>query len=265
MALHPPSSKRERVLAFGESGSGKSSTWMAVADWMERTKATGHLYVLDTDSAWEGYRPEDGSLDEYITVYQLDALTYRDWRPAIQKVRANVKRDDWVVLDMADKAWRVAQNHYWQKKGGDNFSDAFAAAVIDDDMAELSGHHGTNWGAINLFYEDIFYPIINMPCHVLVVAPSKGLQTERKGQGGKAVVKEEDREWERIGSKPKGQGDLKHAFHTILYCAETPSGWTYTTVKERGPINRGKRAYLKGEKVQDFVVSYLFKVAGWRP
>lgn len=265
MPLHPPSSRRERILVFGEAGSGKSSTWVSIADWLERTRSKDKVYALDTDAAWEGMRPEDGSLDARVLVSNLDAQEFDPWRPEARRVRGLVSRDDWVVLDMAMKAWRAPQDAYWKAKQGESFADAFAAAVIADDLGELSGHHGTNWGAINKLYADFMDVVLSMPCHVLCVTGTKQLQTEREGKTVR--VKAGDKEWEGIGKKPSGQGELSHAFHTIIYCQEKKLGetWTYTTVKERGPIGRPKREYLKGEHVQDFVTTYLIKVAKWRP
>lgn len=263
MSLHPQGTRLERLLIFGESGSGKSSTWMALADWIERTGSSSVIWAMDTDNAWDGMRPEDGSLDKVVRIHQFSSTQFEYWRPSVREIRSKVARQDWVVLDMADKAWTGAQNCYWQQKQGESFADVFAAAVIADDLGELSGHHGTNWGAINKIYDDFMEVLINMPCNVLAIAPSKQLQME--GKGNNRAPTEADREWARFGAKPSGQKDLKHGFHTILFCQETPKGFTYTTVKERGPINRAKREYLKGERVEDFVTTYLFKVAKWRP
>jgi hypothetical protein len=121
---------------------------------------------------------------------------------------------------------------------------------------EISGAHGENWGIINKYYNAFFQTIINMPCHVLCVAPASELREDDKPET-KAQFK--------VGWKPQGQKDLPHGFHTVLFAAETPQGWVYTTVRERGPIGREGRKYLKGEKVEDFVMTYLVGVAGWKP
>jgi hypothetical protein len=262
--LSPGSNRRERHLVYGPSNSGKSSTWLAIADWMERTNANNHVYVLDTDKAWEAMQPEDGSLDRFVTVFDLDKSEFAEWTVAANKVREAGGRDDWLVVDMVDKAWAGAQNHYWSKvAGGDSLAEVYFRAQNDDSF-DLAGSHGANWGIINKYYDEFFSTVMGFNGHILCVAPAAEVREPNKaGKGGDR--EEVRRDFGKLGLKPQGQKDLPHAFHTVLLCQETPSGWTYNTVKERGPIGRPKRVLLKGEKVTDFVTSYLFKVAKWHP
>jgi hypothetical protein len=73
----------------------------------------------------------------------------------------------------------------------------------------------------------------------------------------------------KVGWRPAGPGaldkDLSHLFLSVLYAGKSvEKGWVYTTIREKGPVGE-KREYFKGEKVDDFVSTYLFKVGGWRP
>lgn len=260
MPLHPPNSRKERLLVYGRSGAGKSSTWLSVANWALDTDADTVIHLGDTDHAWDAMRYED--IEPYISVTDLDINEYPDWLTWTRTVREKVKPSDWVVVDMIDKAWTAAQTHFWyQMSGGDPLGEIYLrnqqAIVTKGEQGEyMGGAHGANWGVINKFYGAFFQAVIAMPCHVLCIAPAAEIRQD-------SPPAERD-QW-KIGWKPQGQKDLPHGFHTILFAAETPRNYIYSTVKERGPIGRPTRPLLKGEEVQDFVTTYLMKIGGWRP
>ena len=260
--LHAPHPRRERPLIYGRFNSGKSSCWLSVADWSERTDADITIHLGDTDHAWDAMRPIDGSLDRIVQVTDLDINDYRPWLDWTKKTRENVRPEDWVVVDMIDKAWTAAQGHYWAQMTGD---DVLAEVYLRNQQAlaskgregeYMAGDHGANWGIINKFYNAFFQAVINMPCHVMCIAPATEVRENEKP---------EIRNQFKVGWKPVGQKDLPHGFHTVLFAAEATEGkWIYTTIRERGPIGQ-KRQMLKGEEVVGFVETYLFGVAGWRP
>lgn len=263
------SRKRERVLVYGDSGTGKSSCWVALADWYRRgaerssegVERAAHIWVLDSDQAADANLPEDGSLDPYVTCLPLSEDTFDGWREAAKKVKKEVRRDDWVVVDRADHAWRAVQNHFWNEKDGRSAADVFAASVISGDRGkEIAGPHGENWGVINAWYFEFMGIIVSMPCHVLLCAGEK----EITGVSSEGDIEE----WKRYKAKPEGQKGLSQNPHTVLHLERQVSGGEFkyrmTTVKEKGPIGHPKRAELKGEVVKDFVLSYLVKVAKWK-
>lgn len=253
--MQPSSSRRERILVYGRSGSGKSSTWAALAQWIADTDTDtdSHVHLGDSDNAWSAIR-----YNEIESVVSATHIT--DYREALQwarKTRENVKSDDWVVVDMVDKFWPWAQEHYWGTMMGDD--DLMLADIATSkSFEEIAGAHGSNWGVIYKYYHGLFNMVLNMPCHILCVAASK----EIRGDTRAAIVAQ----YKDVGFYPSGppnENELAHNFHTVLYCAETPRDWRYTSIKEMGPINKPKRKMLKGEKVNDFVVTYLRGVAGW--
>lgn len=260
--LHAPSSRRERALIFGRSNAGKSSALLAIAQWRLDTAATFNIYLGDTDHAWDAMRRDE--YDPFVSVADLDINDYRPWLEWVKKVRENIGRDDWVCVDMIDKAWEAAQSHYWQQMSPDDvLADIYLRNQVEvnkgagkgnsDNM--MAGSHGANWGIINKFYNAFYQSVINLPCHVLCIAPAAEVRDDEKPE-----VKNQF----KVGWKPKGQKDLPHGFHTVIFAAETPSKWIYTTVRERGPIGSGRQMLL-GEPVEDFVMSYLIPIAGWRP
>lgn len=259
MPLKAPSSRRERILGYGRSGSGKSSMWLAIANWIEDTGSNAKIHLGDTDKAFDAVAdyPE---ITKTVEVTDLDVNAFDEWMTWAKLTKGIVTPDDWVVVDMIDKAWLGAQTHFWyQMSGGDPLADIYlknqqAIESRGQEGEYMGGAHGANWGIINKYYGAFFQQVISMPCHVLCVAPAKEIRPDAK--------EEEKAQW-KIGWAPQGQKDLAHGFHTVLFSAETPMGWIYTTIRERGPIGRPGRQYLKGAKVEDFVQSYLMGVAGW--
>lgn len=257
--IHPPSNRRERILVYGDSGSGKSSCWVSIADWLARTGSGERVFTLDTDNAWDALRPVDGSLDAVLTVISLDEYEYGEWTPAARKFRGELTKDSWLVLDLADKAWSGAQSHFWKHlSGGDSLAEMKLRELKKP--GTISGDHGKNWDVIKNFYFEFYQTVMNAPCHILLVAAEKQIV--------RGVTDEESvPEYVQHGAYPAGQSQMRGSVHTVLRCIEAKTGedWRYTTIKERGPIGRPKRPYLKGEKVDDFVRTYLMKVAGWKP
>lgn len=260
MPLHPPGNRRERILAYGGSGSGKSSIWLNIARWMENTNAQGKVRVIDTDFAWEAYRPTDGSLDNRIVV--ADAWDWKDFTPAAQRLtRAkDISPDDWLVVDLVDKVWSKAQQGFFEYLTDRPFDEFLADAQKNN--VNVGGEWGSNWGVINKMYSGFMDNIMRWRGHVLCCAPEAEVrQPDRAGKGGDS---EQIRNlFGRVGVKPQGQKDLPHIFHTVLLMQAAGSvaspEWRMLSVKDR------ERALLKGEKVDQFVLSYLMKVAGWKP
>lgn len=256
MTLHAPHARRERILAYGRSNSGKSSMWLNLAQWREDTGAEWDIYVADTDAAWDAMRPEDGSYDPFVHVTQLDVEDYRPWVTWAQDTKKAVNPDDWVVVDV-HRAWEASEIHY------------FGPLDILAEMAEkhrqftqgdkagesMGGAYGGRWAARRRWYNAFHVPVVTAPCNVLCVAHADEIREYHSA---------EVRAQYKVGWKPDGSDDLPNMFHTLLFCAEIPDGWVYTTVREKGPVGDGRRKMLKGAEVEGFVESYLMPVGGWR-
>lgn len=236
--------------------------WCSLAIWAHDTGTNLTVYLGDTDNAYDAMGYPD--IDKIVVPSHVS-----DYRSAIQwarKVRETVEKDDWVVFDLADKAWPWAQEHYFTSKMGDDdlmLGDVYLRnqqAMEKDGGESMGGAHGANWGVIYKYYHGLVNMLLNMPCHVMFCAAAKEIRPDTKP----AIVNQ----YKGVGFYPAGppnENELAHNFHTVLYCAETPRSWIYTTIKERGPINKPSRRLMKGTEVQDFVVTYLFQVAGWKP
>jgi hypothetical protein len=251
---------------YGDRGGGKSSTYISIADWMDRTGSDRRVWLADSDRGWDGNRPEDGSLDRYITVFALDREEFggvRGWLGKAKSVRREIHPDDWFTVDLQTHAWEGAQRYYWGEKSG---NDSLAELWLRSRPQDVSGDHGTNWGVINKFYGEWTSWVSSLPCHVLYLASASEIR--EPNQGGKGGDDLDTRNFYRgIGMRMEGQKDLRGEGHTVIYAFEANGRYRYTSVKERGPIGRAKRRLLVNEDVTDvgFVPGYLFGVAGWRP
>lgn len=227
--------------------------WLSVAQWIERTKAPGHVYVIDTDNAWDAYRPVDGSLDSIVTAYPIHQ--WDDYKPAIHAVREKGAKDDWFSIDLVDVVWDAAQEGWSEKAEGKDIDEFFLTHAINN--TNPGGDYGTNWVQIKRMYRSVVNMITRYPGHVLCCAAASEVKPKQGQFGDDATLVNK---YGKIGYKPEGQAKLAHLFHTELYMVDSPSGYRMTTAKDR------QREKLMGEKVSpDFVVSYLMKCAGWKP
>lgn len=253
--FRPTSPRRERILVFGPPGSGKSTAWQSIAEWLYKTTSPGLVHVADTDLAWEGQRPDDGHLDDAVVATTV--FDYESIRDFIRKTTEEFTPGDWLVVDMIDKVWLYSQQHYFEQVFGKSLEDYWVEAKKMG--INPGGEYGANWSVINKLNTAIMLSIQRYPGHVLACSPATEVrQPSRTGEGG------DDKEilhlFGRLGVKPEGQKLLSHHFHTNLYFQEVPRvGYTYTTVKERGT----GREKITGEVVSDFARSYLIKVGGW--
>jgi hypothetical protein len=259
--LHAPTSRRERIVGYGDRGGGKSSTYISIADWLERTGSDRKVWLFDSDLGWDANRDETGALDSFVEVISVDREQYGGsggWTAKLRQVRGQVHCDDWAVVDLQTHAWEGAQRYYWGEKSG---NDSLAELWLRNRPQDVSGDHGTNWGVINKFYGEWTASVVNLGCHVLFLASASEMRR------GDAEPLDSRNFYGNVGWRVEGQKDLRGEGNTVLYMFEANGRYRYSTVKERGPIGRGKRERLVNEDVTDkgFVPGYLIRVAGWRP
>lgn len=251
--LHTDAKSLERILLMGSWGTGKSEAWCSVAKWLAQGKSENKVFVLDTDNAVDRL-VEGSSYENQVVTYDLfDWDSYTNGIDSARKL-ANPNRQDWLVLDMADKAWEKVQDHYITKAFGKEADEYFLQWKSGGNSGSpLAGEYGANWQVINKLYANFIGKITRFPGHVLACTPVDAINA--KEEKSKEVLDT----YGRFGAKPRGQKALGHQFHTLILTQQKgKQDYIYTTVKDR------KRAELSNEKVTDFVTSYLVKVAGWK-
>ena len=263
--LTAPTSRRERVLIYGEANSGKSSAWVSLALWLKKTRSAAKVYLLDSDDAYEAmWCPE---LDGVVECVAVDVNEMETWPETMAKIKGKVKVDDWVVVDMIDKLWSGAQAYFWEQEGTGSLGSVAMRNMTDAGFS-VGGDWGKNWDAINKLKDDFMWVYLNSRCHKMACTTAGTVYVDQKSG---LATRADDEKYVRYKFKPRGHPRIAHEFHTILLAREIPgardSEWNLTTVKERGPIGMAKRTELRGEKVTaagGFVQAYLLKVAGWK-
>ena len=202
------------------------------------------------------------AIEPVVNVTDLDRGDFMAWIRWAETLKSVVGRDDWAVVDLADTAWDVAQEFYWDKKtGGDMLADVFFEnqRAIESKGSEgeyMGGADGANWGLIKKYYNAFLTPVLALPCHILFVVNSRDPRGHARRRHVESPVEG------RVDASRKK--NLPGLFHTWLYCAETPRGHVYTTVRDKVALGQPKRTELKGQAVENgFVLDYLIPVANW--
>lgn len=262
--IHAPGPRRERILGYGPEGSGKSSMWVSIAEWIYKTKSPAKVRVIDTDTAWDAMRPTDGHLDDIVIPFPI--YEWSDYKTGIETIRRDGKPDDWFVIDLTNRVWDDAQRAYTELVFGKQVDEFYLEVKMKNERAgqiveTVGGDYGTNWQHIKTMYESVMGPIHRYRGHVLCCAAADVVKNNPKGGAAFNDTAEIIGRYGRIGYKPAGEKRIGHLFHTTLFLADTQKGFRVTTAKDRG-----ERPYVAGKEVTpDFVVAYLVAVGGWKP
>ena len=245
---------RERILAYGGPGSGKTYSWMKLAALFKDS----HFHVIDTEIGAERSLAEFPKITN-VTIYE--AIDWPDYENAQKEIIPKVKLDDWVVIDSADKPYSAVQRYFinevFKKDMGVYFLDARKqiAAKKKDVKSLFTGKDAAlkgwlDWPVINAMYNDFIYDFIyRTKAHLYIVTPADKVSEEDS--------KETRNLYGASGLKPVGQKMLGHQPDTVLLMSHSPAGYAATTVKDRGG-----REYMDDNKITNFAIQYG-KVAGW--
>lgn len=286
----PAGRARERILAYGSTGVGKTFAAASVV-----AKALGpddRVYVLDADNTWDRTLETDGAglglakaEDLYavkrgkVTAWENDD-TYTEeggqfvvyhsegWaqhESAITQIMSRVRPDDWVVIDSATWLWDDILPWYIEQVHGEELPeflmqhriDQVKAGKTDAKSGATQGQDATviEWNFINPRWNKHFAkPITNARCHVWVTAESKPIRTDGR------VDPQVRQLYEKVGYVPSSQKRIGHQMQTVLLLTVSKTGqYKVTTVKDRG------RTMLDDEEWDDMFAVYLRKTAGWKP
>lgn len=250
--LRPPTDRtRERILAYGSSGAGKSRAALSVARRAASTGSDARFHVIDSDFAWDRMLEtnDPGNIDVY-PVFDWD-----EYRAALAKIEGQVRPQDWVVVDMVGTAWEAVQTDFISKVHGMDEGDYYMAVrkELSDKAKNLGALSGwLDWPVVNKHYKTWFNRLaLRLPCHVFAISTSERVNTDTDEKAVRDL-------FGPLGGKPGGQKHLPHAFHTVLLFGKSGGNWVFSTAKERG-----ERPVFERAPISDFSMQYLFKV-GWR-
>lgn len=264
---------RERILAFGKDGTGKTYAWMRLA---KRFKgATFH--VIDSELGAERsleefpelavevaeFEQKKGSKDwdftssgeAQVTIYPV--IDWPEYRAAQKIAVREARPGDWIILDMADKPWSAVQRHFVGQIFDQEMGDYYLKARQEMQQADKKGKSlnpldgWVDWQVINRMYQDFMLPLAFRSRANLFMTSSVSVP-------GRDSPKEIRDLYGPLGCYPSGQKDLPHQPDTILLFIRTGfDEYSITTAKDRG-----KRDYWEKEMIVDFPKQYGM-LAGW--
>lgn len=261
MPLEPSVNSTERILVYGNTGSGKSNAILTVA----KRCPDANFYVIDNDLGItpiiENEMPEL-SADNGGNVHVYFCDSFDEHMDALAEIQEKAKAGDWLVIDMLGSMWGLAQERFsdivYGKGLDQHLMDAAIRAEKDDDGSPpFDGMR--DWPSITQthakVYREMLKASINKKMNLYCTAASAELMDDR----GKIKESKANKEtYGGIGWKPKGQKEMGHKFNTILMFEKKGIGkWYMTGVKDRG------RESFEREEFTDFAKDYLVKKAKW--
>jgi hypothetical protein len=124
--LRPPiPTRRERILAMGSYGTGKTSSWLSIAQWSMLTGSDSRFYVVDTDLS-VNHMIENHPARDRIQVW--DAFEWEQYEGAIEQILPMLRHNDWLVVDFIGQAWEAVQDWYVGKVYKTSIEDFFMSA-----------------------------------------------------------------------------------------------------------------------------------------
>lgn len=248
MLMPPNPDQRERILAMGSFGTGKTTAWLSIARWAEATGSDAQFYAIDTDAAVQhmvtlGDWPAD-------RIHVWPVFEWEEYNAAINEILPRLRPQDWLVADFVGSAWESVQDWYVQMIYKQTIDEFF----LDARMASKQGNPlqgWVDWNIINRAYRAWITKLIyKAPANLFVTAVGETLR-DSDSRELRAV-------YGPIGIRPRAQKHLSHQVHSILLFQAVRAGEiTMTTVKDR------ERAKLEYTPLNDFTIDYLCNVAGW--
>ena len=249
---------KERILAYGSYGCGKSYAYLSIARAAQQTNSPSIFHVLDTDNATERMLVEE--FPELRNVIVYPAFEFPEYVSALTQIQAAAipDRNDWVVCDLVCKSWQAAQEYYIERIYKRGVEDFFLEAREKQVQSQGGKKGGSpldgfkDWTIINRIYSSFADSLIlKSRCHLFCAAKGEPVSSDLDSKEIISV-------FGRIGLKPVGQKALPHNFHSVLLFSQRRPGEYYlTTVKDRGrqPVE---------SQMQNFASDYLCGLAKWQ-
>lgn len=247
--LGSPSMRRERILVYGPWGSGKTTGWLNIALWAQRTGSPSRFYALDSDNALEAML--DGPTYGPLTNVEHRAIwEWPEFVEATNRYATVMSPDDWLIVDFATHAWDAVQEWYVNQMFKSDMADYFLEMrKLGKGDKALDGWK--DYSVINMHYKRWMNAILH-------TAPGHKYLTAQVDKIGDKDDQSTRAQYSAVGLKPKGQKALGHVPHTVLLAQSLRPGEVYmTTVKDR------EREPFEGLRVTEFAIDYLVQRAGW--
>lgn len=265
--LTTPWQFRERILAFGDAGTGKTAGGLSIA----RAIPDSQFYAIDNDVSYSYERLLETHFASVAKVGNIEVSTVTDeWEDVMETLRGIVlpvaksgDRDAWLLFDSMTPTWQSAQDYFTNNIWGLELADYFMRQRLafetegnvtkkGKQLDEVKGFDGwKDWSVINKIYMEIYKLLKKWPGHFYLTCEQSKVSTEDDNE-----VKED---FGGYGIKPKGQKRLPYVGATCVWFTKAGKDrFFWTNVKDRG------RETVEGEEFDDFAIDYLVAHAGWK-
>lgn len=167
---------RERILVYGQPGSGKSYSWLQIAAAYPSKK----FYCIDTDEAVERLLATEFPQLQNVLTYPS-----QDWAScvkALDAIKTKGTSNDWVIVDMLDSIWDYAQSFFVEEVFSKDIGSYFLQArkEMKAGSSNLSALKGwTDWSVVNKLYQSWINEICyQIPAHIFFTAKATKLSTD---------------------------------------------------------------------------------------
>lgn len=279
-AWRPTGRSRERILAYGSTGTGKTYGALTIA---AKLPDGDTMFIVDADNTWNRTLETDGATmgvmireeltwdgrrfvnDETYCDEAGKVVLYRTegWEAhaaALTDALSRAERNDWVVVDSMTWLWDSVLPWYIEKTHGRELPEFLLEHRVNQVKSGAKETQGQDavlveWNYINpLWNRTVASPLVNSNCHLYLVAEAKQMRSDGRVD---QVVRQL---YERVGWIPATQKRLGHQVQTVLYFTVSKTGeYKVETIKDRG------REALTAEPWSDLFSTYLRKTAGWKP
>lgn len=260
---------REKILAIGAAGAGKSFAWLSTA----KRYPDHRFFAIDTDDSvprmlsgerFQGLAEVDGGNVVYLPA--------RDWEGLQEATAAAVEQaveGDWIIVDRISLPWDWIQAWFGKEIYGQDPADYVMMrrqelADKGRDRPALVGEFGQgDWVVMKKVYFAWLHSLVYLTsAHLFAATTPKRISDRGTGD---AVL---DELFGAFGMMPAGEKTMSHIFHSIFVMVhrartgahiengvEVPGCWEITTVRDR------ERDSFDTKKLRDFGLEYVRKVA----
>jgi len=249
--------RRERIIVFGDYGSGKSQVWVDWAKMLRDTGSTAKVRVICTDMGAEASTEQYVGWEENVSVCHVER--FDDYVSAVKVARETDGPEDLLVVDRSDTAWDAVQSAFSLDVSGKDLDDWAVERLSKGEDNPFIDAHGVSWGIIKRRYQEKFVGnLIRYPGHLLLCANEKPVvqpsSVNNKG-GDPADVRDF---YGTAAMRPGGEKHTGFLMHDIVRLRKKGTGaWVMNTVRARS------RQVVENAPLTNFVVDYLLTVAGW--
>ena len=236
---------RERILIMGGPGSGKSTQCFNVVTYLQEIGVKKINYIDLEDKA-------EATLmcmtDAPKNLEVRLALSWDELKDESDKIAAEVKPDDWIMIDRIDLAWPAVQRWYTENKYEEDLADLMMknAKNIKKSFMVAPRFDQGSWQVINEQYDNWINKLLyKTRCNIIMTSGVKTDENPVEMFGGMGVM-------------PRGQKELGHQPNSVFLL---------TKIKERREVmfkvstakDLPNRAQFDEEDMFDFGMQYLSK------